>query len=85
MDPAELLRLAVAEPRIAGARADALLATSTDPWTLSVARHVRGLVLREQGRLAEAVSELRSARSGWRGAARTRTVSPTSGRRWAPR
>ena len=65
---------------IAGARADALLAASTDPWTLSVARHARGLLLREQGRLAEAVSELRWAvrlarRSG------TRTVSPTSARR----
>jgi len=61
VDPAELLRLAVAEPRLALARADGLLATSTDPWTLSVARHVAGLVLREQGRLAEAVGELRWA------------------------
>jgi CHAT domain/Tetratricopeptide repeat len=60
-DPAELLRLAVAEPHLARARADGLLETATDPWTLSVARHVRGLVLREQGRLAEAVDELRLA------------------------
>src|SRR5687768_14817426 len=46
---------------MARARADGLLETCTDPWTLSIARHVRGLVLREQGRLAEAVGELRWA------------------------
>jgi len=61
VDAAELLRLAVAEPRAAEARADDLLATTTDAWTLSVARHVRGLSLREQGRMPEAVRELSHA------------------------
>jgi len=60
-DSAELLRLAVAEPRTALRRADDLLSTSADAWTLSVARHVRGLVLREQGSIGAAVRELRRA------------------------
>jgi tetratricopeptide (TPR) repeat protein len=61
VDPGELLRQALADPRAAEARADALLSTRTDPWTLSVAHHVRGLVLRERGRMAEAIGELRTA------------------------
>jgi len=61
LDSAELLRLAVAEPRSAQRRADHLISISADPWALSVARHVRGLVLREQGRIGAAVRELRWA------------------------
>ena len=61
VDAAELLRMAIAEPRVAEARADDLLATAADAWTLSVARHVRGLSLREQGRMPEALRELSGA------------------------
>jgi len=62
-DAAELLRLAVAEPDLAWSLARELLERTTDPWALSVAHHVRGLVLREQGRMVEAGRELRSAAS----------------------
>src|SRR4051812_33154944 len=58
----ELLRLAMAQPAVAAARATRLVATSVEPWMLSVARHARGVVLRDQGRTAEAVRELRLAR-----------------------
>src|SRR3954470_20979285 len=61
-EAAELLRLAIAEPAEAEARARALAAGSSSTWTLSVARHARGLVLRDQGRIEEAVRELRAAR-----------------------
>lgn len=61
VDAEELLRLAIAEPHLALARADNLLSLTDDPWTQSVARHVRGLALRELGRLPEAVHELRTA------------------------
>ena len=68
-DPAELLRLAVADPRLAQRRSDDLLSTSADPWTLSVARHARGLILREQGRIGDAIRELRWAERLARGCA----------------
>ena len=58
----ELLRLAIAEPALAAARARQLATMTTDPWLLSVAGHARGIVLRDQGRTDEAVRELRSAR-----------------------
>ena len=58
----DLLRLALAEPAEAVARAGELAAASSDPWTLSVVGHARGIVLRDQGRTSEAVGELRSAR-----------------------
>ncbi|HET6937538.1 MAG TPA: hypothetical protein VFI19_02985 [Nocardioides sp.] len=61
VDAGGLLRLAVAEPHLALGRADELLSARDDPWVQSVARHVRGLALREQGRLPEAVHELRTA------------------------
>ena len=57
-----LLRLAIAEPADALARAQAMATVSSDPWILSVARHAQGVVLRDQGRTGEAVRELRSAR-----------------------
>lgn len=58
----DLLRLAIAEPSRAIAVARRVSSTSTDPWMLSVARHAEGIVLRDQGRIDEAVRQLRSAR-----------------------
>jgi tetratricopeptide (TPR) repeat protein len=58
---AELLRLALADPSAAQTGADLLLRSTSDAWTLSVAHHARGLVLRERGRMAEAIDELRRA------------------------
>jgi hypothetical protein len=58
---AELLRLAIADPARASARADVLLAATDDDWWQSVAHHARGVAVREQGRTAEAVRELRAA------------------------
>jgi tetratricopeptide (TPR) repeat protein len=59
----ELLRLALAQPARAAERAGRVISTSDDPWMLSVARHTRGIVLRDEGRLGEAVRELRAARA----------------------
>jgi tetratricopeptide (TPR) repeat protein len=58
----DLLRLAIAEPTDAEARAADLVATSSDPWVLSVAHHAQGIVLRDRGRTDEALVELRAAR-----------------------
>src|SRR4051812_26221002 len=58
----ELLRLAIAEPAEAEARARLVATAASSPWILSVAHHARGLVLRDQGRIAEAFHELRAAR-----------------------
>ncbi len=57
----DLLRLAVAQPHRAEEAADELIASATDPWVLSVARHARGLILRERGQLELALPELRTA------------------------
>ena len=57
----ELLLLAVTNPEAAQARATEVLASTADPWLQSVARHVRGLALRERGDLARALPELRGA------------------------
>ena len=59
----ELLRLALAQPARAAERAERVISTSDDPWMLSVARHALGIVLRDGGRLGEAVRELRVARA----------------------
>src|SRR3954447_19202351 len=61
-EAAELLRLAIAEPAEAEARARRIAAVSSSTWTLSVARHALGLVARDQGRMEEALRELRAAR-----------------------
>ena len=61
-DAEELLRLAIAEPAQAAARAQELVQSSADPWMLSVARHAHGIVLRDQGRTDEALRELRLGR-----------------------
>jgi hypothetical protein len=58
----DLLRLALAEPAEAEARAEEIASVHDDPWTMSVVRQARGIVLRDRGRSSEAVSELRSAR-----------------------
>jgi tetratricopeptide (TPR) repeat protein len=58
----DLLRLAAADPAEAVARARELAAVYADPWTLSVVGQARGIVLRDEGRSAEAIRELRSAR-----------------------
>src|SRR6187549_793449 len=59
----DLLRLALAEPAEAAARARQMAAVSADPWMLSVTGHVQGIVLRDQGRTSEAIRELRLARA----------------------
>ncbi|HRI97280.1 MAG TPA: hypothetical protein PLZ93_16810, partial [Nocardioides sp.] len=58
----DLLRLALAEPAVAAARANEVAATHDDAWTRSVVAHARGIILRDEGRTSEAVRELRSAR-----------------------
>ena len=57
----ELLALAIADPMRAEALADAIVSEQTDAWTLSVARHARGIVLRDRGLLEAADVELRLA------------------------
>lgn len=57
----DLLLLAMSDPAAAEAQAAALLSSTTDRWLQSVARHARGLAWREQGYLAQALPELRSA------------------------
>ncbi|MFC5179583.1 CHAT domain-containing protein [Nocardioides taihuensis] len=58
---AELLELALDDPSTALERGRALLADAPEPWWESVARHARGLALRELGEGEAAVSELRRA------------------------
>ena len=60
-DAARLLRLALERPHEAEAEATALLAEAGDPWRRSVARHTRGLAMRERGDVGAAVTELRHA------------------------
>ena len=57
----DLLELALADPERARARAEALVADSSDPLELSLAHQARGIVLRDEGRSTEAVDELRIA------------------------
>lgn len=57
---AELLELALDEPARALARAEEILASTPDPWWASVARHARGLALREHGEMGPALAELRA-------------------------
>ena len=57
----EMLALAIADPRRAEAWAARMLSEDADPWTLSVARHARGIVLRDRGLLEPALVELRLA------------------------
>ena len=57
----ELLALAIADPMRAQALADAIVSEQTEAWTLSVARHARGIVLRDRGLLEAADVELRLA------------------------
>ncbi len=56
----EMLALAIADPRRAEAWAERMLSEDADAWTLSVARHARGIVLRDRGLLEPALVELRS-------------------------
>lgn len=58
---AALLELALDDPALAQVRARAILDTAPDPWWQSVARHVLGLALREDGQMQPALRELRSA------------------------
>jgi len=57
----DLLLQALAEPAAAEVRATELLSSTTDRWLQSVARHARGLALRERGDVKGAVPELRNA------------------------
>ncbi len=57
----KLLALAIADPSRAEALADRIVSEHTDAWTLSVARHARGIVLRDRGLLEPARVELRQA------------------------
>ena len=57
----EMLALAIADPRRAEAWAERMLSEDADAWTLSVARHARGIVLRDRGLLEPALVELRLA------------------------
>jgi CHAT domain-containing protein len=65
----DLLGLAIAEPVRAEAWADRIIATESDPFSLSVGHQARAIVLRDRGRLDLALPELRlavrlAARSG---------------------
>jgi tetratricopeptide (TPR) repeat protein len=67
--PERLLPLALSRPAEAFADATKLLDANPDPWTASVVRQVRGIVLRDSGRTVEAIAELRrSARLAERSA-----------------
>jgi len=57
----DLLELALADPAQALARADQLIAKTADSVALSIAHQARGIVLRDSGRTADAVAELRTA------------------------
>ena len=57
----DLLGLAIARPDDAEAWAQRIVASETDPWVLSVARHALGVVWRDRGQLDRAVPELRTA------------------------
>jgi CHAT domain-containing protein len=57
----DLLALAIADPFRAEAMADRIVTDDADAWTLSVARHARGIVLRDRGLLEPALVELRLA------------------------
>jgi tetratricopeptide (TPR) repeat protein len=57
--PDRLLALALARPAEAFAEATKLLDARPDPWTGSVARQARGIVVRDSGRTSEAIAELR--------------------------
>lgn len=56
---ATLLQLALDDPPLASARAQALLDAGPDPWLQSVARHALGIALRETGDMTGALQELR--------------------------
>lgn len=58
---AELLHLAVGRPQEALQRGRRLAAESTDPVVRSYAHQAAGIVLRDQGRMPEALAELRAA------------------------
>src|SRR4051812_7092890 len=60
-DGDELLKLALSRPAEAVARADRLLADGVDARQASVARQVRAIVMRDAGRLPEAIVEARRA------------------------
>jgi hypothetical protein len=60
-DRDDLLRLAVSRPAEAFVQATGLLQMPSDDLDASIAHQVRGIVLRDEGRLDEAVAELRSA------------------------
>lgn len=61
VEVAALLQLALDDPPLASARAQALLDAEPDPWMQSVARHALGIALREKGDMTRALHELRSA------------------------
>ncbi len=58
---AELLELAMADATAAWETSGRVLAAETDPCARSFAHHARGIVLRDWGRVAEALAELRTA------------------------
>jgi tetratricopeptide (TPR) repeat protein len=60
-DGGDLLHLALGNPREARHRAEALIRDGADPRTESIAHQTLGIVLRDQGRDAEALPELRAA------------------------
>lgn len=61
VDAEALLALALSEPRRALAEARAILASTPGPVDASVAHQSIGLVLRDEGRVSEALVELRAA------------------------
>lgn len=61
VDPEGMLRLALARPCEALARARALLEVTRDPLPMSYAQQAVGIVLRDRGQMAPAVAELRAA------------------------
>jgi tetratricopeptide (TPR) repeat protein len=60
-DSDELLRLAVSRPAEAFVQATRVLEVTSNDLEASIAHQVRGIVLRDDGRLDEAMAELRSA------------------------
>lgn len=61
IDPDELLRNVFADPDDATGRAHELLTHTLDPRSLSIARQVIGIVLRDRGEMTAALAQLRRA------------------------
>lgn len=68
--PEELPALALSRPQSALAQARELAGSTSDPYLLSYARQAVGIVLRDSGQMAPALTELRAALRSARGSGR---------------